>query len=334
MNNKIANKILYIFKSYMLMIGLIAIIIVSSIIEPKFITLANLMNILRQSTVIGICSLGITFVMISGGIDLSLGSIVSICSVVSILIMNRLTGNSMLSEDVISMIAIIVVIATGFIAGLINGLIISSIRGKMGQAFVITYASQIIFGAVAFVIVAGAFQTGSFSDESIYAKIGTGNSPIIIFLAILIALNILLTKTSFGRTIYFFGANMDAARFSGLKTKRAQALTYAICGACAAIGAIIVTSRVASASATQGEGYQLNAIAAAVVGGISMDGGQGNLINTFLGILVIAVLGNALNVMGVNSYFQLIISGAIILIAVFLDRQRTLSTEGGKTNAA
>ena len=333
--NLFKNKrgILSFLKSYMLMIGLFGIIIVASIIEPKFITINNFTNIIRQAAVIGICALGVTFVMVGGGIDLSIGSIVSLCAVVAITIMNRLSENTMLSQDISSIIAMLAAVVVGFIVGLINGLVISFINGKMGQSFVITYASQIIFGALALVIVAGEFQEGVFSEDSIYAKIGTKGWPIIIFLVLVIVLNILLTKTMFGRSAYFFGANMDAARMSGIKTKKVQALTYAICGACAAIAAIIVTSRVSSASATQGEGYQLNAIAAAVVGGVSLDGGRGNVVNTFLGVLVIAVLGNALNVIGVSAYFQLIISGLIILIAVLIDGWKKYDMVRGNTDA-
>jgi ribose/xylose/arabinose/galactoside ABC-type transport system permease subunit len=304
-------------RNYGLIIGLVVIIIIVSILEHEFFTINNFLNILRQSSAIGLCALGMTYVMISGGMDLSIGSTVSLSGVAAILIMNSygVSGN----VNFAAVIAIFTAIVIGAVIGLANGAILAAINGRLGESFIITYSMQIVIGALALLVSGGQFIFGRFTEGRLYTKMGTDLGPIIIFIIIAILMQLGLANTNFGRQTYFFGANMDVAKMAGIKVKQVRVLNFMICGICAGLAGIIVTSRVYSASPLQGTGYELNAIAAVVIGGTSLMGGSGSILKTILGVLVLGILSNALNVIGVNAYAQLIVRGAIIITAVALD---------------
>ncbi len=303
-------------RNYGVMIGLVVIIIIVSIVEPAFFTGNNLLNILRQSSAIGLCALGMTYVMIAGGMDLSLGSTVSLAGVIAIMIMNSIgvTGNA----DIAAVIAVIAAVTAGGLVGLANGVILATINGRLGESFIITYSMQIVVGALALLVTGGQFIFGRF-PEQLYSKLGTGLSPILIFAGLAIVMQLGLAKTNFGRQTYFLGANMNVAKMAGIKVKQLRVINHMICGMCAGLAGIIITSRVYSASPLQGTGYELDAIAAVVIGGTSLMGGSGGIHKTILGVLVVGILANALNVVGVNAYAQLIVRGAIIILAVGLD---------------
>ena len=303
-------------KSQGVLIGLVLIIIIASIAERSFMTSSNILNILRQASAIGIVSLGVTFVMMTGGMDLSVGAIVSLCSLVAVTIMNRF-GQAQGSHG-IALLAILAVMAIGFLIGMVNGSIIVLFDGRLGETFIITYGMQIVVASLALLYTGGQFVAGTFG-MSLYQWASMGFTPIICFLFLAAIMHVVLAFTRFGKQISFIGANIDCARMSGIKVSTLRVVTYGICGMCAGIASIIVTSRVYSASPLQGNGYELDAIAAVVVGGTSQSGGTGGIINTILGVLVLSVLSNALNVIGVDANAQLLFRGAIILIAVGLD---------------
>lgn len=310
------SNITAILRSYGVLIGLVIIIIVTSVIEPTFMTASNLSNMLRQTSVIGIVSLGVTYVMMTGGMDLSVGSIVSLCSVFAVK-----TLNTFAQPPEAHGVAFLVIISTaliGFAIGLANGMIITVLNGKLGETFIITYGMQIVVASLALLYSGGQFVNGTFG-ASFYQRLGTGFFPVIIFLALAIVMHFVLAHTTFGKQVSFMGANMDCARMSGIRVRLLRTLTYGICGMCAGLAAIIVTSRVYSASPLQGVNYELDAIAAVVVGGTSQSGGTGGILNTLLGVLVLGVLTNALNVIGVDANAQLLVRGAIIISAVALD---------------
>lgn len=304
-------------RNYGLLIGLVVIIIFVSIIEPDFFSVNNFLNILRQSSAIGLCALGMTYVMIAGGMDLSIGSTVSLTGVIAIMIMNSLgvTGN----VDVAAVLAVVAAIAVGAAVGFANGAILAAVNGRLGESFIITYSMQIVVGALALLVSGGQFIFGRFTEERLYTKMGTDFGPILIFIVIAVLMHFLLANTNFGRQTYFFGANMDVAKMAGIKIKKIRVINFVICGMCAGLAGIIVTSRVYSASPLQGAGYELTAIAAVVIGGTSLMGGSGSIPKTIIGVLVLGILANALNVVGVNAYAQLIVRGAIIITAVALD---------------
>ncbi|MEI6387430.1 MAG: ABC transporter permease [Spirochaetota bacterium] len=298
------------------LIGLVLIIIIASIAEPSFMTSGNLLNILRQASPIGIVCLGVTFVMMTGGMDLSVGAVVSLCSLVAVGIMNRFGQAD--ASDGIALVAILAVVAVGFVIGIVNGSLIVAFNGKLGETFIITYGMQIVVASLALLYTGGQFIPGAFGT-GIYQGLSSGLAPILCLLVLAAVMHMALVHTGFGKQISFIGANMDCARMSGIKVSRLRVLTYGICGICAGLASIIVSSRVYSASPLQGTGYELEAIAAVVVGGTSQSGGTGGIVNTILGVLVLSVLGNALNVMGVDANAQLLFRGAIIVIAVGLD---------------
>jgi ribose/xylose/arabinose/galactoside ABC-type transport system permease subunit len=298
------------------LIGLVLIIIAASILERSFFTATNILNILRQSSALGIVCLGVTFVMMTGGMDLSVGSTISLCAVVSVSVMNHYGHGNI--TNIASLFAILVAVIIGFIVGTINGSLIVSFNGRLGETFIITYGMQIVLAAIALLYSGGHFLTGTF-DHGIYDWFSSGVIPIAIFLALAFILHILLAYTPIGKQVSFIGANMDCARMSGIRVNSIRVLVYGMCGISAGLASVIITSRVYSASPLQGSGYELDAIAAVMVGGTSQTGGKGGIINTVLGVLVLSVLGNALNVIGVDANAQLLFRGAIILIAVGLD---------------
>ncbi len=306
----------HVLRNYGVLIGLVLIIIIASIIEPTFLTASNMLNILRQASVIGIVSLGVTYVMMTGGMDLSVGSIVSLCSVIAVSILNSY-GKSPGSHGT-ALFAIFAAAGIGFFIGTVNGSIIAVMNGRLGETFIITYGMQIVVASIALLFSGGQFITGVF-DSDLYKRAGMGLSPIICFLSLAAVMHIVLSFTRLGKKISFIGANIDCARMSGIKVRLLRILTYGICGMCAGFASVIVTSRVYSASPLQGTGYELEAIAAVVVGGTSQSGGTGGIVNTILGVLVLSVLGNALNVIGIDANAQLLIRGVIIIVAVGLD---------------
>ena len=321
-------KLSTVLRSYGVLIGLVIIILIASILEPSFFTAGNLLNILRQASVIGIVCLGVTYVMITGGLDLSVGAIVSLCSVVAVSLMNRY-GQQPGSNGVV-ILAIFSAAFVGFGVGIANGSIIAALNGRLGETFIITYGMQIVVASLALLYSGGQFITGTFG-MSIYQRMGTGLAPVFIFISLAVVMHVILAYTWFGKHVCFIGANIECALMSGLRVRRLRVLTYGISGMTAGLAAIIVTSRVYSASPLQGTLYELEAIAAIVVGGTSQSGGTGGIINTVLGVLVLSVLGNALNVIGVDANAQLLVRGAIIVIAVGLDmwNQTTIDRSPG-----
>lgn len=310
------NEIVKILRSQGVLIGLVLIIVIASVVERSFLTASNILNILRQASAIGILSLGVTFVMMTGGMDLSVGSIVSLCSLVAVSIMNRY-GEAQGSNGV-ALIAILTVAALGFLIGMANGSLIVLFDGRLGETFIITYGMQIVVASLALLYTGGQFIAGTFG-MGLYQQVSEGFTPIICFLVLAAIMHLVLSLTRFGKQMSFIGANIDCARMSGIKVSKIRVITYGIGGMCAGLASIIVTSRVFSASPLQGSGYELDAIAAVVVGGTSQTGGTGGIVNTILGVLVLSVLSNALNVIGVNANAQLLVRGAIIIIAVGLD---------------
>jgi len=318
----LGTRITRLLRSRGVLIGLVLIIIVASIVEPAFLTASNVLNILRQASALGIVCLGVTFVMMTGGMDLSVGSVLSLCSVVAVSFMNKY-GQAPGSNGT-ALMAFLAVIVIGFAVGIVNGSIITILKGRLGETFIITYGMEIVVASLALLYTRGQFVPGTFGT-GLYEKAGMGFTPIICFLFLALVMHVVLAYTGFGKQISFIGANMDCARMSGLKVGQLRVITYGICGVCAGIASVIVSSRVYSASPLQGTGYELDAIAAVMVGGTSQSGGTGGILNTILGVLVLGVLGNALNVLGVDANAQLLFRGAIILIAVGLDMWNTIA---------
>ena len=296
---------------YKSLIGLLILCIGISIITPRFFSIGNVKNVLTQVSVNAVIAIGMTFVILTGGIDLSVGSILAVSAAVAASIMKS-TGNIYLS--------IIAALAIGSVIGLINGVLIS--KGKI-QAFIVTLATMTIFRGVTYVFTNGTPISGLGQKFS-----GIGNNtilglpiPVVIMVIIFGIAFYVLSQTRYGRYLYALGGNEDSARLSGINTDKVKTLVYVICGATAALSGIIVTSRIGSASPNAGVGFELDAIAAVVVGGTSLSGGEGSVGGTIIGALIIGVLSNGLNLVNVSPFYQAIVKGLVILLAVMIKRR-------------
>jgi ribose/xylose/arabinose/galactoside ABC-type transport system permease subunit len=298
-----------VLRSYGVLMTLMVIIIITGIIEKNFFTLENFINILRQVSMIGIVACGMTFVIISGAFDLSVGSVISLSGVIAINTINSGGGE---------LLAIIYALLIGLAVGLINGILISSINGRMGEAFIVTYGTLTVAAALAMYASGGLFIAGKIKP-GFYKSIGQGITPIIIFLVIAAFLQFILVKTKFGRQMCFIGGNINAAKMSGIRVVLNRTIYFAISGVLASIAGIVLTSRVISSNPAGGVGFELDAIAAVVVGGTSMLGGKGSIAKTILGTIVIGVMSNALNILNITAYPQMMVIGTIIILAVALD---------------
>lgn len=298
------------------LLGLIIFSVIISILSPRFLTKSNLLNVFRQTSINAIIAAGMTFVILTSGIDLSVGSILGFSGAVAAKMLA--TGGNII-------LALLVAVIIGAAAGILNGIIIT--KGKV-QPFIATLAIMILLRGGTMVFTSGrpiAVQATS-GVSPIFRWIGTGNIwsipvPIIIMAIVFIVCYYILNHTQFGRHIYAVGGNEEAALLSGINTDKVKILAYTISGILAAVAGIIVTSRLSSAQPTAGEGYELDAIAAVVLGGTSLVGGQGTVIGTIIGALIIGILNNALNLMDVQSYYQMIAKAIVILIAVLLDKK-------------
>jgi len=297
------------------LIGLIIFGVIVSILNPRFLSTANLLNILRQTSINAIIAAGMTFVILTGGIDLSVGSILAICGAVSA---------SMLAGGVNGYIVLIVTIILGTILGAVSGSFIS--YGKL-QAFITTLVAMTLLRGATLVFTDGKPISMGFGENAeLFDTIGGGYLfgvpvPIYIMVVVFAVCNYVLKNTKFGRYVFAVGGNEEATKLSGINVEKLKVKVYAISGGLAALAGIIITSRLGSAQPTAGTGYELDAIAAVVLGGTSLSGGIGSISGTITGALIIGVLGNALNLLDVSSYYQMMIKALVILAAVLIDRK-------------
>lgn len=320
MNNKVINtqpKSKLFNKEWLIeqksLIALILLITVVAFMNEYFFTVDNLLNILRQTSVIAIIAAGMTLVILTAGIDLSVGSILALCGAFAA---------SMISLEIPIAIAVPVSLLGGALLGCATGGIIA--KGKV-QAFIATLVTMTLLRGVTMVYTEGRPISAGFTDVADnFAWFGTGYVfgipvPVWIMMAVFAAIWYLLNHTRFGRYVYALGGNESATLLSGINVDRVKIGVYAICGLLSALAGIIITSRLSSAQPTAGMGYELDAIAAVVVGGTSLAGGKGRITGTLIGALIIGVLNNALNLLDVSSYFQMIVKALVILLAVLVD---------------
>lgn len=296
---------------YKSLVAFFVLCIIISVITPRFLTLVNITNVLTQISVNAIIAVGMTFVILTGGIDLSVGSTLAISGALAA---------SMIQSSGNVFTAIIAALVVGAAIGLANGFLVS--KGKI-QAFIVTLASMTIFRGVTYVYTNGtpiSGLAGSFSAIG-NKKLGILPVPVMITIVTVLIAYYALTQTRFGRYLYALGGNEDSARLSGINTDRIKTLVYVVSGMAAALSGVIVTSRIGSASPNAGSGFELDAIAAVVIGGTSLSGGEGSVMGTIIGALIIGVLNNGLNLMNVSPFYQSIVKGAVILIAVLLDKK-------------
>ncbi len=295
-------------------IALIGLIIVMGIIRPEFRQASNLLSILRQASINGLIAFGMTSVILTGGIDLSVGSTLGLTAMI---------GASMLKNGVPEIPTLLLMVILGIVLGFINGILIN--KGKL-QPFIATLATMTIFKGLTYIFSEGRPISG-LGETPILDFLGKGNvlgipTPVWILGLAFLFMFLLLNKSVLGRKIYAIGSNPVAAKLAGVKVERVSTYVYVISGALATLAGIILLSRLGSAQPTLGQGYETDAIAASALGGTSMQGGKGGIIGTITGILIIAVLSNGLNIMGVSSYFQEVVKGVVIVIAVLSDKNK------------
>ena len=295
---------------------LVAICVIFSLVTPNFLSLGNFINVIRQASINIVLATGMTFVILTGGIDLSVGSILGVTAVVGVLV-SLVPG--------LGWFAVPAALITGVFLGLLNG----SLVAYLGlPPFIVTLGSYTALRGVAYLVANG---TTVINRNLNFAWVGNnyvGPIPwlvIIAFLAVL-ASWFVLRRTVLGRHIYAVGGNIRAARLTGIKVSRVLLFVYGVSGLLSGLGGIMSASRLYSATGMLGQGYELDAIAAVILGGTSFTGGIGTIWGTLLGALIIALLNNGLTLMNVSFFWQLVVKGLVIIIAVTIDKVRTGSS--------
>lgn len=308
------KKINNIISEFGVLIALFALIIVISIISPEFRTVDNFLSLLRQSSINGFIAFGMTCVILTGGIDLSVGSVLALTSAFTA---------SFITQGAPVPLAMLAGLFIGVLFGVISGLLVTA--GKI-QPFIATLVTQIVFRGFTMIFTSGK-PISNLGSSFFFKFIGKGRLfgipfPVVLFIITFVIMWFVLEKTTFGRRLYATGSNAAAAKLAGVNINKTKVMAYAISGGMAALSGLVLLSRLGSAQPRAGEGYELDAIAAVAVGGTSMNGGRGRLWGTFVGILIIAVLNNGLNILGVSSYWQEVVKGVVILVAVLSDKNR------------
>ncbi|ENY2590886.1 ribose ABC transporter permease [Enterobacter hormaechei] len=291
------------------LIALLVLIAIVSTMSPNFFTVNNLFNILQQTSVNAIMAVGMTLVILTSGIDLSVGSLLA------------LTGAIAASIVGIEVNAL----AAGAAIGAVTGVIVA--KGRV-QAFIATLVMMLLLRGVTMVYTNGSpINTGFTDNADLFGWFGIGRplgvpTPVWIMAIVFLAAWYMLHHTRLGRYIYALGGNEAATRLSGISVNKVKIIVYSLCGLLASLAGIIEVARLSSAQPTAGTGYELDAIAAVVLGGTSLAGGKGRIVGTLIGALILGFLNNGLNLLGVSSYYQMIVKAVVILLAVLVDNKK------------
>ncbi len=291
------------------LMGLIGLAALLSVLTPHFLSVSNLLNVAEQTSINAVIAVGMTLVILSGGIDLSVGSLLALTGVVLA---------SALQAGWPTAAAIAAGVAVGAACGLVNGGLIT--RGRL-PAFIATLGMMSIARGGALVFTSGRPISGF---EASFRRLSTGRvlgipAPVVITLVVYVVGHFLLTRTRFGRYVYAIGGNEEATRLSGVNTAFHKTMVYVLSGIASGLAAALLAARLNSAQPIAGINYELDAIAATVIGGTSLSGGIGTLHGTLIGALIMGVLRNGLNLLGTSAYFQQIVIGVVIIVAVLVD---------------
>lgn len=298
------------------LIALLLLIAVVSTLSPNFFTLNNIFNILQQTSVNAIMAVGMTLVILTSGIDLSVGSLLALTGAVAA---------SMVGADVNALVAVVGALALGAAIGGVTGVIIA--KGKV-QAFIATLVMMLLLRGVTRVYTDGSPINTGFSDNAdLFSWFGIGRpfgipTPIWLMMIVFLSAWYVLHHTRLGRYIYALGGNEAATRLSGISVDKIKIIVYTLCGLLAALASVIEVARLSSAQPMAGNGYELDAIAAVVLGGTSLAGGKGRIMGTLIGALILGFLNNALNLLGISSNYQMIVKAVVILLAVLVDNKK------------
>lgn len=298
------------------LIATILLIIVFAILSPYFLTLNNFVNIFRQSAPLAMVAVGITIVIISGGIDLSIASNISLCSVILAMLIK--------ADSVPLSVSIILVFGLGMLLGLFNGFLITLLKIP---PIIATLATAMTFSGIAFTITQG--YSINLPADNIIRYIGSGKIwliPVSIILVVIVyyIVHLILQNTGFGRIVYGLGGNVEAVYLSGISVRKYTFIIYMICGFFAAFASILLTARVANGHPNNGGGMEMDAIAATVLGGTSIYGGVGSVWGALFGVLTMTIIINGLNLLNINPYIQVIVKGLVLAAAVAVSSFRTV----------
>ena len=309
------------YQKYSAFMALVVLFVVSAFLSPFFTRPGNLVNILSQVSYTGMISLGMALVIITGGIDLSVGSLVAFDSLVGVMVMNYVLG-SIHNELVAIATGIVAALVLGAVTGLVNGMTIT--RGRIAP-FIVTLGTMAIFRSLAlFTGNAGEIQ----SQSNFYGEFGLATVlwlpvPVWVMLFLAFVLDIVLNRTRYGRYLCAVGSNTRVAVFSAINVDRVKVIAYTITGVLVAISSILLSSRFNAVSTSNtGMGYELDAIAAVIVGGTPFTGGRGTIWGTIIGAIILGIINNMLNLLGVSAYLQGTVKGLVIIGAVYIQRQR------------
>lgn len=313
MENKKKSAAEYL-QDYGAFIALALLIIGISIASPEFRTGSNFLSLLRQSSINGLIAFGMTCVILTDGIDLSVGSVLALSTALCA---------GMITAGVPAGLAMILALVIGAALGVVSGLLVT--KGRL-QPFIATLITMTVYRGLTMIFTDGK-PISNLGDSFVLKLVGKGNLfripiPVILLILIFLVFFFMLTKTTFGRKVYATGSNWKCAQLVGVNISKTKIIVYGISGLMAALSGLILLSRLSSAQPTLGTGYELDAIASVALGGTSMSGGRGKIQGTLVGVLIIAVLNNGLNILGVSSYYQDVVKGLVILIAVLADRKR------------
>lgn len=299
------------------LVALVILFVLSSVASPYFLQTRNILNILRQVSYTGIIGLGMTFVIISGGIDLSVGSMTALVGGLVIMVINNLGG-----ELMAIILAIVIGLLLGVVLGAINGLIVT--KGKVAP-FIVTLGTMAIYRSFTLYISnAGEFR----STSNLYPQLGMGYFlgipiPVWVFLGLAAFFAVILNHTRYGRHICAVGSNERVARYSAIDVDKVRLIAYVIVGFTVAVSAILMSSRLNSVSSSNaGVNYELDAIAAVIIGGTAMSGGSGTMSGTVIGAITLGIINNMLNMLGVSPYLQGTVKGLVIIGAVLIQRKK------------
>jgi ribose transport system permease protein len=309
------------FQKYGALFALVVLFALSAIVSPYFLQYQNLVNILRQVSYTGIIALGMTFVIIAGGIDLSVGSMVAIVGAILVVTINWLLP-AFPSEVLVILVVAVLALILGFAGGIMNGFMVT--KGKIAP-FIVTLGTMAIFRSLTLYFAnAGEFR----SKSEMFGNFGMGNLlyipiPVWVMLILAALMNIALNSTRYGRYICAVGSNSRVAMFSAINVDRVRLFTYVITGVVVGFSSFLLTARFNAVSSTNvGMGFELDAIAAVIIGGTTLSGGRGTIWGTVMGAVILGIINNMLNMVGISPYLQGTVKGLVIIGAVYIQRQR------------
>ena len=310
-----SNRVVSLLSKYGIIIAFALIIIILSVASNEFFTVYNIINILRQSSIIGIVAIGMAMMIIMGGIDLSVGSLLALSGVVAGMVAHGQGGGNAFA-------AVLAGIATGVASGTVIGFLVA--WGRV-EPFIVTLGMMTISRGIAMILSHGIPVTGL---NEAFTAIGGGKIagipyPIIIYILILLLATLLLKRTRFGRHIYAIGGNEQAAVVAGIRIKVVKLKMFILLGGFTGLAGVILAGRVRSGSPSIANGYELDAIASCVIGGISFKGGVGTAVGAFIGTLIISTINNGLDLLNVQAFYQQVVKGVIIILAVLIDSQKS-----------